>query len=141
MKRKNIVLMMFLTFFLVGCEKKAINTKNTFFLNSDYYNVASPFKSGVSNYIFNNIINTYDMEEVETSLMELSTMYFKTDNSYYQNGQFLTISDLQTLLSKEGLNNYPEITIDNITLDPYYVSGLFEQNYLDEKNNLKGISV
>lgn len=142
MKKCFLILGIFFLFFFSGCEKNTGNTKNTFFLGNDYYTIASPFKSSVgNNYILNNNINTYDIKEVETSLMELSTMYFKTDSSYYQDGQFLTVSDLKTLLSKEKLNNYPEITIDNVLIDPYYVSGLYEQNYLDEKNNLKGISI
>lgn len=139
---KNKLLFLLLSILLCGCTRENQKHQNILSFGSDYYNVASPFKVGVgNNYILNNDINTYDLEEVETSLMELSTMYFKTDNSYYQNGQYLNVESLKELLSKEHLNNYPKITIDNISIDPYYISGLFEQNYLDEKNNLKGISV
>lgn len=138
MRIKKIITSVIGILILTGCSK---NVTNTYSYKEGYYNVATPYKSGVSsNYIVNNM-NTYDVDEVESSLMEISSIYFNTDTSYYQDGQYLDNNFLKEILNKENLNSYDEIVIDGVTIDPYYVTGIVEQNYLDNSNNLKGISL
>lgn len=124
-------------FLITGCSNETSIIK----IADEHYNVAIPYKIGVSNnYIINNM-NAYDVDEVESSLMEISLLYFSKDNSFYQDGQYLDNDYLKDILSKEKLNNYEEFEIDKVKIDPYYLTGIIEQNYLDSKNELKGISL
>lgn len=134
MKKIIIILLVIL---LCGCEK---DSKNVLITNS-YYNIALPYKEGVSNnYIINNL-SSYDVDHVESSLMHISSLYFSNSNSFYQDGQYLDNEFLKDVLSKDKLNNYDLMTIDGVTINPYYVTGISEQNYLDSKGDLKGISL
>ena len=127
---------------LTGCNSKnEVSTINIEFDNN-YYQIYSPYKKGVANnYVVSNILNNYDVLDVENSLMELSTTYFKTNNSYYQAGQYLKESELKTLLGSEQLNNTTSLNIDNININPIYISSIYEQNYLASNGHLKGISL
>ena len=126
-------LFLILLILLVGCEKKEeiieINYDNS------YYQVADPYKETVGSYS----INDYDREEVESMLMKLSTEYFKTNNSLYQEGQYLTTEDIKQLVT--DYNNTDEIEIDGIKIKPNYITTIYEQNYLATNNVLKGISL
>ncbi|MEG0826415.1 MAG: CamS family sex pheromone protein [Bacilli bacterium] len=135
--KKYIYIIIFLLL-ITGCGKK-ISQKTS--LGTNYYNVATPYKKAASNnYIVNNM-NSYDIDEVESSLMEISNLYFYSDTSYYQDGQYLTTDFLKKVLSKEYLNNYESFEIDGVKINPYYITGISEQNYLDIDGNLKGISL
>lgn len=135
---KKIIISIIGILILTGCSK-SINTP--YIYKEGYYNIAIPYKAGVSNnYVVNNM-NTYDVDEVETTLMEISSLYFSKDVSFYQDGQYLSNDFFKEILNKDNLNSYEKITIDGITIDPYYVTGIVEQNYLDSSNNLKGISL
>ena len=107
---------------LVGCGKKEelieINYDNS------YYQVATPYKESIGSYSIAN----YDKEEVESMLMKLSTEYFKTNNSFYQEGQYLTSEELKELINQ--FNETEEIEIDDIKIKPSYITSIYEQNYL-----------
>ena len=118
---------------LVGCEKSEeiieINYDNS------YYQVATPYKESIGSYSITN----YDKEEVEAMLMKLSTEHFKTNNSLYQEGQYLTSEEIKQLVT--DYNNTEEIEIDDIKIKPNYITTIYEQNYLAVNNVLKGISL
>ena len=70
--------------------------------------------------------------------MYLSTDYFSPNNSLYQEGQYLT-----TDIIKELLNNYNQtdkLLSDNVT-NPVIIKTIYEQDYVANNNNLKGISL
>ena len=128
MKKLFLILLL-----LVGCSKQdnkiEINYDNT------YYQVASPYKESVGSYS----VKSYDKEEVESMLMKLSTEYFKTNNSFYQEGQYLTSEEIKQLVT--DYNNIEEIKIDDVTIKPSYITTIYEQDYLATNNVLKGISL
>lgn len=119
---------------LSGCGKK--EDDQTVF-DASYYTIATPYKKGVGSYS----LSSYDKEEVESMLMELSMEYFKTNNSHYQEGQYLEITELKELLSTDKLNNFNDIEVDNVTISPKFITAIYEQNYLAVNGNLKGISL
>ena len=113
MKKVVLVLLIFL---ISGCEQDVQKSKDVE-LNYDkeYYTVYTPYKDGANNnYVVGNSINNYNIEEIESALMYESMKYFKTNNSYYQEGQYLTEKTLKILLDNEHLNSSEKITIDNI---------------------------
>lgn len=135
---KRLIISLFGILILTGCSK---NISTQYSYKEGYYNIALPYKAGVSNnYIVNNM-NTYDVDKVEEALMEISALYFYPDTSFYQDGQYLNNAFLKEILNDENLNNYEEVEIDGIMIKPYYVTSIVEQNYLDISNNLKGISL
>ena len=140
MKKVVLVLLIFL---ISGCSKdieiiKGVEIKK----DEEYYTVYTPYKGGVANnYVIANSINSYNIEEIESSLMYESTKYFKTNNSYYQEGQYLNEKALKKLLDREHLNLADNITIDNITITPTYITSVYEQNFLASNGTLKGISL
>jgi len=116
--KKWLVLFLFL---LVGCSKEenlSISYDNT------YYDVYTPYLESVGNYS----LKSYDKANVETMLMSLSMQYFKTNNSYYQEGQYLNKDDLKKLL-------------EEVNKEHSYIKAIYEQNYLASNGVLKGISL
>lgn len=141
---KKIFIVISLILVLTGCNNKVEENKKlkTLQISDDYYEIASPYKKGVgNNYGITGVYNNYDLDEIEKWLMNLSTEYFKPDNSYYQAGQYLKEKDLKKLLSKDMLNNNEAIKIDGVKINPTYISYIHEQNYLDVNGKLKGISL
>ena len=126
-------LFLILLILLVGCGKKEeiieINYDNS------YYQVATPYKESIGSYSITN----YDKEEVESMLMRLSTEYFKTNNSFYQEGQYLTSEEIKNLVNQ--FNETEEIEVDDVKIKPTYITSIYEQNYLTNNNTLKGISL
>ena len=118
---------------LVGCNKQEEKIEIDY--DNSYYQVATPYKKGIGSYNVGN----YDKEEVESMLMTLSTKYFKTNNFLYQEGQYLTSDEIKELVT--DYNKTEEIKIDNITINPSYITTIYEQNYLSSNNELKGISL
>lgn len=117
--KKYLVLLLFL---LVGCSK---NDNIEEIYDSNYYKVYFPYKESVGGYT----IDSYDKENVELMLMQLSSNYFKPNNTYYQEGQYLTNDDLKYLLN------------DYLNQEEKYIKSIYEQNYLTNDGNLKGISL
>lgn len=141
---KKIIIIISLILILTGCnkEEKEFLESNSLQFSDEYYEIATPYKKGVSNnYGISGVYNNYDLDEIEKWLMNLSTKYFSVDNSYYQSGQYLNEQDLKKLLSKEMLNNSNTIKIDGIKINPTYISYIHEQNYLNSNGKLKGISL
>ena len=104
-------LFLILLILLVGCNKQEnkieINYDNT------YYQVATPYKESIGSYS----IRDYDKEEVESMLMKLSTEYFKTNNSLYQEGQYLTSDEIKNLVNQ--FNETEEIEVDDVKIEDY----------------------
>lgn len=117
--KKYLILLLLL---LVGCSK---NDSIEGIYDSNYYKVYSPYKESVGGYT----LDSYDKEDVEIMLMKLSTDYFKPSNTYYQEGQYLTNDDLKYLLN------------DYLNQEEKYIKSIYEQDYLTNDGNLKGISL
>ncbi|MDD2435247.1 MAG: CamS family sex pheromone protein [Bacilli bacterium] len=140
---KKITWLLCIVLLISGCGKKDDEQKLVELQYDDeYYTVATPFKEGVSNnYMIGNSINRYDLEELEKTLMYLSQEYFKINNSFYQQGQYLKEKTLKTLLDDEHFNKFGDIKIDNIKIKPTYITAIHEQNYLSSNGVVKGISL
>ncbi|MDD3392563.1 MAG: CamS family sex pheromone protein [Bacilli bacterium] len=132
-----------LLFFITGCSnEKTVDNQIDIEYSGDYYQIYEPYKASVgNNYVVNNVLSNYDKDVASESLMALSTNYFSVNNSLYQEGQYLSTTDLQELLSTEQLNDAATLTIDNIKITPTYVTTIYEQDYLASNGNLKGISL
>lgn len=126
-------LLLILLILLVGCEKQ--ETINDVSYDDAYYKVALPYKDALGSYS----IRSYDKEEVETMLSKLSTEYFKTTNSLYQEGQYLTNEEIKNLITE--YNKTDNIIIDDVEITPSYITTIYEQDYLATNNVLKGISL
>jgi protein involved in sex pheromone biosynthesis len=99
------------------------------------------------------INNRSDMDEIETGLMSLSKDHFSPEDYVYQEGQYL--KDIPSWLGREskdneeGLNPAIDITknmgweerIEREKKDPMYLAYIHEQNYVDSKGKIKGISL
>ena len=128
MKRTLFLIVVLL---LTGCGKE----EEKILYDDEYYKIATPYKEAVGNYS----IESYDKINVESMLISVSKNYFNVDDSLYQSGQFLTSKEIKDLI-----NNYNEtesITIDNVLINPKYLISIYEQNYLDLNNELKGVSI
>ena len=130
---KKIFSFLILILLICGCEKEEPKIEITF--DDNYYQVATPYKESVGNYS----INSYDKEEVEIMLMDISNDYFKINNSLYQEGQYLTSEEIKELVNQ--YNKTETIEVDNIKIKPQYITSIYEQNYLATNNSLKGISL
>lgn len=139
---KKYIVFLLLLFFITGCNKKTENYQIDTQYNQEYYQIYKPYKvSASNNYLINNILDNYDLENIEDSLMALSSNYFNVNNSLYQEGQYLTYDNLKELLSKESLNKADEIDVNGDKIIPTYLTTIYEQNYLASNGNLKGISL
>ena len=130
MKKVFVILILLL---LVGCNKEEDIIEISY--DDTYYQVATPYQEGVGNYS----IRDYDRELVEKMLMTLSDEYFKTNNSLYQEGQFLTSEEIKKLLDE--YNQTDEIVVAGVKIKPSYITSIYEQNYLATNNVLKGVSL
>lgn len=129
---KKVIYLLIILLAITGCkEKKEVDIT----YDTTYYQVATPYKEVVGSYS----IDTFDKNEVDSMLMNLSTNYFKTNNSLYQQGQYLTTTELKSLIN--DYNETENIKIDNVLISPKYITTIYEQNYLTTNNNLKGISL
>jgi protein involved in sex pheromone biosynthesis len=139
--KKILSLLTMLILFITGCGSDKLKEADYNF-NRSYYKIYRPYKSGSdNNYIINKVGNKYDVEEVELGLMRISLRYFASIKHYYQAGQYLTRDKLISLLSTDKLNKTEAKVIDGITINPKYISYIHEQNYLNKKGELKGISL
>jgi len=143
MKKIGIIFVCLLLLTGCGMGKKQKNKQTTNLEFDDaYYQVYEPYQKGKgNNYVVNNAVNNYDLTEVENTLMNISREYFTVKNTFYQEGQYLTETELKDLLSHEKLNQIESLKVDNITIQPTYISYIHEQNYLSSSGELKGISL
>ena len=135
---KKILISLIILLTLTGCSNKdkviIDNNKET-----TYFPIANNYKKGVSGfYIVNNLSNRIDTKEVELGLMTLSTNYFNNSNSYYQNGLYLDRKKLSKIIKE--INNQP-IEINNQKYKIPVISYIYETNYVNHANDLKGISL
>lgn len=137
---KKIIIFLSILLIVTGCGKKEhTNQVDTSYI-FDTYQVAEPYKDPISkNYINNYLLNNYDIDNVQNSLMDLSTKYFKVNDNYYQSGQYLDNNLIKELL--DIINPSEAIEIDGVSLIPNYISYIHEQNYLDKNQKLNGISL
>ncbi|MDD2518847.1 MAG: CamS family sex pheromone protein [Bacilli bacterium] len=140
---KKLLLLGLVGLLLTGCsEEDKVERKIQIDFNNEYYQVASPYKPSISgSYVVNNVLNNYNINDIENSYMMLSSNYFKTTNSLYQAGQYFSRNDLEKLLSSDNLNKEEKVKINGVEITPTYVSSLYEQNYLTNNGNLKGITI
>lgn len=129
---KKIICLLLCLFIFTGCENKE-NVNITY--DTTYYQIATPYKEAVGSYS----ISSYDKNEVETMLMNLSSNYFKTNNSLFEQGQFLSNDEIKNLVN--SYNETKSIKIDKVEINPKYIISIYEQNYLTTTDNLKGISL
>lgn len=134
----KLVLLIFLSLFISGCSNENLDEIKNY---GNYYSIFNPYKEGVSNNYALSTLNNINIEEVELYLMDISSNFFNPNNYYYQSGQYLKESDLKNLLNEENINDSEEIEIDGIKLKPKYVTMVHEQNYLDNKGDLRGVSL
>lgn len=141
---KRLTFLLIFIILISGCNnsnKNAIKNIDVV-LDNDQYQVYKPFKKGVTNnYMVNNHLNNYYLNDVEDALFTLSQNYFKPVNSWYQAGQYINKNKLKELLSNDFLNKDKEIIIDDITIKPNYVTTIIEQNFLASNGNLKGVTI
>lgn len=130
---KKLVLFLFVCLFITGCGGESQSTKIN--IDNSYYQVATPYLAAVGSYS----IREYNKEEVEKMLMMLSSEYFKINNSLYQEGQYLTTEEMKNLVTQ--YNTTDEIIVDDVKINPSYITAIYEQNYLATNNVLKGISL
>lgn len=130
---KKLVLFLFVCLFITGCGSESQSTKIN--IDNSYYQVATPYLAAVGSYS----IREYNKEEVEKMLMMLSSEYFKINNSLYQEGQYLTTEELKNLIIQ--YNTTDEFVVDDVKINPSYITAIYEQNYLATNNVLKGISL
>ena len=130
---KKLVLFLFVCLFITGCGSESQSTKIN--IDNSYYQVATPYLAAVGSYS----IREYNKEEVEKMLMMLSSEYFKINNSLYQEGQYLTTEEMKNLVTQ--YNTTDEIIVDDVKINPSYITAIYEQNYLATNNVLKGISL
>ncbi len=142
--KKICLCLLIVTFLLTGCNstpKEEINELEYNLYNS-YFKVAEPYKKAIiGNYITNKIGNRYDLNEVETGLMRITSKYYSNNKYFYQSGQFFTREDLNNLLSDKNLNNVENIVEGNINFKPKYVTYIHEQNYLNRNQELEVIAL
>ncbi|RIW28755.1 hypothetical protein D3H55_20875 [Bacillus salacetis] len=116
------------------------------------YKVKSSVFSENRELITYQVNNRVDMNEIETGLMSISEEYFPADEFIYQEGQYLNgISSWIRRKSNDelGLNPAIEVTEDmgwekvmELSKDhPMYLGYVHEQNYVDQKGNIKGLSI
>ncbi|MCI8444870.1 MAG: hypothetical protein HFG15_00380, partial [Bacilli bacterium] len=103
MKKIGIIFVCLLLLTGCGMGKKQKNKQTTNLEFDDaYYQVYEPYQKGKgNNYVVNNAVNNYDLTEVENTLMNISREYFTVKNTFYQEGQYLTETELKDLLSHE----------------------------------------
>ena len=129
---KKIICLLLCLLIFTGCEEKE-NVDITY--DDTYYKIATPYKNAVGSYS----IRSFDKNEVESMLMNLSSNFFKTNNSLYQQGQYLDSDEIKNLINQ--FNETEPIEIDKIEIKPKFILSIYEQNYLTVNNNLKGISL
>jgi protein involved in sex pheromone biosynthesis len=162
--KKWMITSLSLFVFLAGCNKEPqeVIDEDTLEIQDsaasdarDYltYKVDKQKKSVNRGLITNMINNRSDMDEIETGLMSLSTDHFSPDDYVYQEGQYLkNISSWlgrESKDNKEGLNPSIKITegmgweerIEREKKDPMYLAYIHEQNYVDSKGKIQGISL
>ena len=73
---KKYVICFLCLFLLTGCNNKNTVTKIDINFDNDYYQIYTPYKKGLgNNYIVNNVLNNYDIDEVENALMMISSKF------------------------------------------------------------------
>jgi len=131
---KKLALILLSILILTGCGR---SEESQVVFDDSYYTIASPFKRAVGNFS----LSSFDREEVSSMLMQLSMEHFRTNNSLYQEGQYLTTEELRDLLSTDKLNKVEDIEVDGIIISPKFITAIYEQNYLSLNGDLKGISL
>ncbi len=136
--KKNILLF-FLILILTGCNNEEIINETEYKYNRALYQFYRPYEIYAShNYVIDHVFNRYDLREVEMGLMRISTKYFANNKYYYQIGRHLNEDELKQLLSHDKLNSGEHFELSYI---PKPIAYIHEQNYLNKKGELKGLSL
>jgi Protein involved in sex pheromone biosynthesis len=138
-------LVLFICLILSGCkETETIIEDKEYTLNHNggYYQIYVPYKAGVGEkYFITDSNNQYDVDYIEKGLLDLSSEHFSPSELYYQEGQYLKKKDLSNLLSKDKLNKANKITEDGVSFVPNYIVSIYEENFLDSKGKIQGVSL
>lgn len=129
---------------LTGCQDANKNVESTYQINynDDYYNIYMPYKKGVANnYLLTTNVVDFDVNTIEKNLIQISSNEFDIHKYYYQEGQYLKEKDLKKLLNKEHLNKTNVNKIDGKKVNPTFIAGIFEKNFLNKSGDLSGISL
>lgn len=138
MKKYTLILLIVILIFS-GCSKKEVIDNEGKF-NFETYKVFEPYKESVSgNYINYMVNNNYDVDNIQSKLMDLSIQYFKPSSYYYQAGQYLNSNKIKEILNK--INPTEIVNIDGVDIIPKYISYIHEQNFLDKNGTLSGLSI
>lgn len=128
---KKIIYLLIFLFLITGCNKEK-NVITTY--DNEYYQINTPYKERIGSYS----LTSYNIDNVHNLLQLLSKKYFKTNNSLYEEGQYLNKEELKELTVSL---NETEIQVDDITLKPDFINTIYEQDYLATNGVLKGISL
>lgn len=120
------IFILLVVFFLVGCSNDEVKYDISF--NKNTYKIASPYKKPlVPTFYLSNNLNNFDPVIINDDLMMLSLEHFRVNNSYFENGQILSKTEMLKIIEK--LNTNKQI-----------VNSLIEQNYKASNGNLKGVT-
>ncbi len=117
----------------------------------EYQTIRPKSPSDTRGYIQYGVGNRVDIDEIETKLQDLSKGPFDPSHYYFQEGQFLSTSFIDSLLSRQdkthpdGLNpplgKGKDLGVQ-ATNSPKYLSYILEQDYLNKSDKkLGGISL
>ncbi|MCA1028135.1 CamS family sex pheromone protein [Cytobacillus kochii] len=120
-------------------------------IENNIFKVKQPFEPAKARgAITANVSNNYDITEIELGLMDITSEYFSPEDHLYQSGQYIDSDLLNELLAREsndtpnGLNPKMKATKDRLEDEektPKIISHIHEQNYLNEKGKVVGISL
>ncbi|MFG3613478.1 CamS family sex pheromone protein [Rummeliibacillus stabekisii] len=154
--KTGILLIIPSLFFLISCNKDTVVTKttsaekNVAIQEDQIYQIKQPAKSNISRgLIVRNIDNPLNIQEIEIGLMDFSSKYFPTDKYYLQEGQYLNEELINKWLERkskdepDGLNPSKNNNglLKSERESPKILSHVLEQNFINKKGKLAGISL
>lgn len=172
MKRKILTLTAICGFLLIACtdptggstenvndadiqaETTGGTTSTTNQLSNDYYRAVitdGEYQVSQSRGITLNLNSNFNLKAFEVGLMNLSHEQFPTDSYFFQEGQYLDSSTVNSWLGRyheednpDGLNPEDNGSVEPDERNPIYLESILEQNYMVETDDgfqLSGITI